>query len=107
MKKLKLSESGDRGWFIGNFDRAVVKTQDFEVCWQSNVAGAQDRPHVHRVITEVQLITQGKMLINGVEFGPGDIYVSEPGEPYHAQYLEDTSVVAVKFPSMPSDKYYI
>jgi hypothetical protein len=47
------------------------------------------------------------MIINGEEFGPGDIYVSEPGEHYHAEYLEDTKVVAIKFPSIPDDKYYI
>jgi hypothetical protein len=87
MKKFKLSESGARGWFIGNFPNAVVRTQDFECCWQSNPAGAKDRPHVHKIITEVQLITRGRMIINGIEFGPGDIYVSEPGESYYAEYL--------------------
>ena len=107
VKKFRLSESGDRGWFIGDFDRAVVKTKDFEVCWQGNSAGAVDTPHFHKIITEVQLITKGRMVINGVEFGPGDIYVSEPGEHYHAHYLEDTHVVAIKFPSIPGDKYYI
>jgi mannose-6-phosphate isomerase-like protein (cupin superfamily) len=107
MKKYRLSESGARGWFIGNFPEAVVQTKDFEVCWQSNPAGRRDTPHYHKVITEVQLITSGRMIINGEEFGPGDIYVSEPGEHYHARYLEDTSVVAIKFPSIPDDKYYI
>ena len=47
------------------------------------------------------------MIINGVEFGPGEIYVSEPGEEYRAEYIEDTEVVAIKFPSVPGDKYYI
>ena len=107
MKKYRLSESGARGWFIGDFAEAVVQTKDFEVCWQSNQAGHVARPHTHKIITEVQLITAGRMVINGEEFGPGDIYVSEPGEHYHAQYLEDTQVVAIKFPSMPDDKYYI
>jgi hypothetical protein len=107
MKKYKLSESGARGWFIGDFPEAVVRTKDFEVCWQGNRAGAKDRPHTHKIITEVQLITSGCIRINGEEFGPGDIYVSEPGEEYHAEYLEDTEVVAIKFPSIPDDKYYI
>jgi mannose-6-phosphate isomerase-like protein (cupin superfamily) len=107
MKKLQHSDTGDRGWFIGNFEKAVVRTQDFEVCWQSNPAGAKDTPHYHKVITEVQLIIRGRMIINGVEFGPGDIYVSDPGEHYYGEYLEDTEVVAIKFPSVPTDKYYI
>ena len=107
MKKLKLGESGARGWFIGDFAGAAVRTKDFEVCWQSNPAGAKDAPHYHKVITELQLITVGRMIINGVEFVTGDIYMSEPGEHYHAEYLEDTSVIAVKFPSVPGDKYYL
>lgn len=107
MKKFRLSESGSRGWFVGDFPEAVIRTKDFECCWQSARAGTKDRPHVHKVITEVQLITRGLIRINGEEFGPGDIYVSEPGEHYHAEYLEDTDVVALKFPSVPSDKYYL
>lgn len=107
MKKYKLSESGSRGWFIGDFPGAVVQTKDFEVCWQGNPAGAKDIPHLHKIITELQLITKGRMIINGEEFGPGDIYMSEPGEPYYAEYLEDTQVVAIKFPSIPTDKYLI
>lgn len=107
MKKFRLSEAGARGWFIGDFPQAVVRTKDFEVCWQGNKAGARDKPHMHKIITEVQLITKGKMVINGEEFGPGDIYVSEPGEEYHAYYVEDTEVVAIKFPSIPDDKYYV
>jgi hypothetical protein len=107
MKKFRLSDSGARGWFVGDFPEAVVRTQDFEVCWQANLAGHVDRPHMHKVVTEVQLITSGRMIINGQEFGTGDIYVSDPGEEYHAHYLEDTQVVAIKFPSVPGDKYYV
>lgn len=107
MKKFRLDQSGARGWFIGDFPEAVVRTKDFEVCWQKNKAGNVDRPHFHKVITEVQLITKGRMVINNEEFGPGDIYVSEPGEHYYARYIEDTEVLAVKFPSIPYDKYFL
>jgi hypothetical protein len=107
MKKFHHKDSGARGWFIGDFPEAVVRTKDFEVCWQSNSAGTVDAPHMHKIVTEVQLITSGRMIINGEVFGPGDIYVSEPGEEYRAHYLEDTKVVAIKFPSIPGDKYYI
>jgi hypothetical protein len=107
MKKYKLSDSGARGWFIGDFPEAVIRTKDFECCWQQNKAGTKDKPHTHKIITEIQLITRGSMIINNQVFKSGDIYVSEPGEEYHAEYLEDTEVVAVKFPSIPGDKYYI
>ena len=107
MKKLKHSESGDRGWFIGNFPRAVLQSEHFECCWQANPAGKKDVPHYHLKATEIQLIVKGRMRINKEEFGVGDICVLEPGEPYYAEYLEDTEVFAVKTPSVPNDKYYI
>lgn len=107
MKKLRLSDAGARGWFIGDFPKAIVRTNTFEVCYQSNSAGSTDAPHYHKVVTELQLITKGRMIINNEEFTVGDIYMSEPGEHYHAEYLEDTEVVAVKFPSIPNDKYYL
>lgn len=107
MKKFKLSDSGARGWFVGDFPGAVVHTKDFEVCYQKN---AQDNPqsdHYHKVITELQLIIRGRMVINGEEFGVGDICYLEPNEEYRAVYLEETDVVAVKFPSIPTDKYLL
>lgn len=107
MKKFKLSEAGDRGWFIGNFPGAIFKTENFECCWQANSAGKKNIPHYHKKATEIQLIVKGKMLINKEEFGVGDICVLEPCEPYYAEYLEDTEVFAIKTPSVPNDKYYI
>lgn len=107
MKKLKHSEAGARGWFIGDFPEAIHRTKDFECCWQANPAGKKDVPHYHLKTTEIQLITKGKMIINKQEFVVGDICVLEPGDPYYAEYVEDTEVFAIKFPSMPDDKYYI
>ena len=107
MKKLKLSESGDRGWFVGDFDRAVHRTKDYEVCYQTN---SQDYPtddHYHKVITEIQLVVRGCLVVNGEEFHAGEICVLEPGEEYRSYYLEPTDVVAVKFPSVPDDKYLL
>lgn len=45
------------------------------------------------------------MLINGVLFEKGDICYLEPGDIYQVEYLEETDTVAVKFPSVPDDKY--
>ena len=106
MKKCKLSDSGARGWFIGDFPDAVIRTKDFEVNYQVNKKGPSPS-HYHKIITEVQLVVSGCMIINGVEFGPGDICVLDPNEEYHAEYLEETATVAVKFPSIPTDKYLI
>jgi quercetin dioxygenase-like cupin family protein len=107
LKKLKLSDSGARGWFIGDFPEAVIRTQDFEVCYQVNAAGTPCPRHYHNTVTELQLITRGCMILNGEEYRAGDICIVEPGEVTEGMYTEDTDTVAVKFPSLPQDKYYV
>ena len=106
MKKHKLSESGARGWFIGDFPEAVIRTKDFEVNYQITKKGPVPS-HVHKIVTELQLVMSGRMLVNGVLFEPGDICILEPGDIGQIEILEDVATVAVKFPSVPDDKYYI
>ena len=106
MKKLKLTESGARGWFMGDFPEAVYRTQDFEVNWQNNAKG-HSPSHLHKVVTEIQLVTRGRMLVNGVVFEAGDICYLEPGDIGQLEFLEDTETVCIKFPSRPDDKYYL
>jgi mannose-6-phosphate isomerase-like protein (cupin superfamily) len=107
MIRHKLSESGERGWFVGAFDRAVWRTDDFEVGYMFNPQGDISPAHYHREVRELSLIASGRVLANGEEFGPGDIFEILPGESLHCEYLEDTITVCVKTPSRPQDKYYV
>ena len=106
MRSYKLSDAGARGWFIGDFPEAVHRTKDFEVCWQTNPRG-HAASHVHNEITEITLVVSGRVLTNGVIYTAGDIYVLEPGDISQTEYLEETSVLTVKTPSIPSDKYLL
>ena len=106
MQKLKLSDSGARGWFMGDFPEALVRTRDFEVCYQVTPAGPH-AAHYHKIVTEVQLFIRGRIVINNVEFGPGDVCVIEPGEVSSGNILEEVEVVCIKYPSVPDDKYYV
>jgi hypothetical protein len=106
MKRFKLSESGDRGWFIGDFPKAVYRTKEFEVNWQSNER-KQLPSHFHKIITEITLITKGKILVNGEIFAAGDIFILEPGDIGQIEFLEETDTVVVKVPSEPTDKYLL
>ena len=107
MKKFKLSEAGDRGWFIGAFDRAIWRTDAFEVSYQFNPKGDTSHAHLHKVARELSLITQGRVIANGVEMGPGDLFEILPNEVLHCEYLEDTYTICVKEPSVLGDKYYV
>jgi hypothetical protein len=107
MKRFKLSEAGDRGWFIGTFERSVFKTDQFEVAYGFNTAGDTSRAHYHKVSTEINLVTHGRVLVNDDIFVAGEGFIMEPGDPCQCQYLEDTHTLVVKVPAMPNDKYYI
>jgi hypothetical protein len=106
MQRYKLSDSGARGWFIGDFDSAVYRTKDFEITYQKNSRGKADS-HVHKLITEITLVISGRQLCNGEIFGAGEICVLEPGDNSQIEYLEETEVVTIKTPSIPSDKYLL
>lgn len=102
MKVHKLSDMLN-GWFVGNFEPTVYKSSDFEVGYRTHPQGFGD-PHYHTVVTEVNLITQGKMILHDQELSAGDIFVLEPWEITNPEFLEDTSIVCVKMPSINDKK---
>ena len=106
MKRYKLSEAGERGWFIGDFEKAVLRTKDFEVAYQHNQIG-NTRSHYHRQAVEITLIITGRVLMNGQVFEQGEIIVLEPGDISQLEYLEETRLVTIKSPSVPNDKFYL
>lgn len=106
MKKVKLSDCGARGWFIGHFDKAVFKTDKFEVCYQKNER-QQTASHYHAIAHEITLVLSGRSLVNGQMMLPGDVFVLDPGEYSQIEYLETTEVVTVKTPSVPNDKHLL
>ena len=106
MQRYKLSDCGARGWFIGNFDGAVHRTKDFEVTYQKNPR-SQTASHIHKLTYEITLVISGRQICNGEIFTAGDICVLKPGDISQIEYLEETEVVTIKTPSVPSDKHYL
>ena len=106
MKKLRIEDSGARGWFVGSFPEAAVQTSLAEVCYTIEKPG-QLRRHYHTRCTETLLIISGSCIQNGQRLGPGDISVLEPGEINDSYYLEESAVIGVKTPAGGDDKVYI
>ncbi len=106
MKKTKLSDCGQRGWFIGDFEGSVWPTKDFEVTYQKNPR-SQTASHIHKIAHEITLVISGRQICNGQMFEAGDICILEPGDISQIEYLEETEVVTIKVPSCPSDKHYL
>jgi hypothetical protein len=106
MKTHKLSKMY-RGWFVGNFDPCAFKTPEFEVGILKHLKGEIWPKHYHKVATEINCLISGKMVIQGTELEPGDIFIFDPMEVADPIFLEDCTIVVIKTPSLKGDKYEV
>jgi quercetin dioxygenase-like cupin family protein len=104
---MKIGKIGDmkRGWFIGNFEPTLYKTNDVEVAIKKYCAGDYEEKHYHKIATEFTVITKGRVIMFGQEFKEGDIIVVEPGDATDFTALTDAENVVVKIPGANNDKY--
>ena len=94
-----------RGWFVGNFEPSLYKTNDVEVAVQTYMAGATEAAHYHKVATEITVIQSGTVKMFDKIWNVGDIVVIEPGEVTGFEALTDAVTVVVKLPGANNDKY--
>ena len=106
MKITKLTNTGDRGWFVGCFPEAAHRSYFAEVCYKVEPPGPI-QAHRHLRCTETMLIIKGKAKCQGHIFSNGDIFILEPGEINDTEYLEETEVVCVKTPAGGNDKVLV
>lgn len=106
MKTFKLKDM-KRGWFIGNFEPSVIKTESCEVCILTHHKGEKWPKHYHKLADEITVLISGHMKMNGIEFFAGDIILIEKNEISVPEFLDDCVMVCVKIPSIIGDKYEI
>lgn len=106
MKIAKINQM-TKGWFVGNFEPTLYKTNDCEVAVKSYKAGDCERKHYHKIATEVTVIVSGKVKMCDRELEAGDIIVLDPGESSSFEALEDSINVVVKLPGANNDKYIV
>ena len=61
--------------------------------------------HHHKVATELTVLVSGSARMAGRTLEAGEIVVVEPGESSDFEALTSATVVAVKIPGAPGDKY--
>lgn len=96
-----------RGWVIGDFEPSILRTKDFEVGVLTHKKGEIWPAHYHKQSIEYNVLVKGKMIIQERELNSGDVFVFEKGEIADPVFLEDCTVVVVKVPSIPSDKFEV
>jgi hypothetical protein len=94
-----------KGWFVGDFSPAFYRNKEFEIAHHRHTAGEQTFPHFHRITTELNYIIKGKLKVSGHILQQGDIWIYEPGEVSDVEFLADSELIVVRWPSIPTDKY--
>ena len=92
------------GWFIGNFEPTIHSTELFEVCLKRYKKGEKEMGHFQRIATEYTLVVSGRIRLGAREFGENEIIEIPPLEIADFESLTDSIVVAIKTPSLPTDK---
>lgn len=93
------------GWFIGDFEETVLRTRDFEVAYKTHHAGEYWAPHYHELADEINYLISGKMEISGTQLEAPCVFVIPKGEISVPIFHTDVSLIVVKTPSVPGDKY--
>lgn len=104
MKTSKLDKM-TKGWFVGNFEPSLYKTNDCEAAVKSYKKGDCEEKHYHKIATEITVVVSGKVRMFGQTFSAGDIIIAEPGDATDFEALEDAVNVVVKLPGANNDKY--
>ena len=104
MKTAKIDDMV-KGWFVGNFEPTLYKTNDCEVAVKTYKKGDKEKAHYHKIATEITVVVKGKVKMFDKVFVEGEIVVVEPGESTAFEALEDAMNVVVKIPGANDDKY--
>lgn len=105
--KIDRIENYTRGWFIGNFENTVFKTDACEVSYKKHFAGEFWDLHYQEQITEINLLISGEMMMQGIKLVSGDIFILYPYEIADPIFLTDCEVICVKVPGITNDKVVV
>jgi hypothetical protein len=103
-EKYKL-EDMVKGWFIGNFEPSLYKTNHVEVGIKKYSQGDYENAHFHKIATEFTLIISGIVEMNGIQYFENDIIKIIPGLKANFKAITDVITVVVKLPGANNDKY--
>ena len=106
MKEYKLNDM-TKGWFIGNFEPSLYKTNDCEIAVKQYKKGDSEQKHYHKIAKEFTVIVKGRVRMFDKEYSEGDIVLVEPEDITGFEALEDSVNVVVKIPGANDDKYVV
>jgi quercetin dioxygenase-like cupin family protein len=100
-----------RGWICGHFypKESIFHRNDIEICVKVLPVGKTEDPHHHLCSFEFLMVLSGKVeyRIDGINrvLDPGMFYMLHPGSEEHIiEVIEETTIIAVRLPSIPGNK---
>lgn len=96
-----------KGWVVGNFSPSLHRTSEIELAIKFYEQGEVEGPHMQKVATEITIVVHGIIRMGSQHFQKGDIVAVPPGEIADFEALTNSSLVCVKFPSIPEDKIIV
>lgn len=94
-----------KGWFIGDFKPTLINNEHFEVAVKRYKAGDYEESHHHKIATEITVIVEGEVEMNGIKYMKDDIITIQPNESTDFKCITDVVTVVIKKPSENNDKY--
>jgi uncharacterized ubiquitin-like protein YukD len=92
------------GWLVGDFQPALLRTAEIEVAIKTYAAAEREASHYQLKAHEATLVISGECMLAGHHLVAGDILVIPPLFAGDFEALEDCTVLAIKWPSLPEDK---
>ena len=96
-----------KGWFIGNFEPAIIKTELFEIAVKTYKCGDEEEEHYHKIAKEITIIMSGTVDFNNKQYFEDDIIIVAPNEKIKFKSITDSKTLVIKIPSCISDKYLV
>lgn len=104
MQKLHLKDFKD-GWILGNFKPSLWEQSNIEVGVITHKAFEERPSHYHPKSREINVLLEGRMLLNGQYLLPNDVFIFEPEEvAYAPTFFTKVKILCIKTPSIPGDK---
>ena len=104
MKVFDLSEM-TKGWFVGDFSPSVLRLGESEAAVKKYKAGDYEPMHHHKISSEITVIAEGVVKMNGQTYCANSILLIEPNEATDFLAVTDVITMVIKFPGANDDKY--
>ena len=103
--KVDRLEAMVNGWFVGDFEPTLYRTQAVKMTVKRYAANDRETRHHHKIATEITAVVSGRARMNERDLRPGEIVTLAPGQSSNFTALSEVTLVVVKLPGAPDDKY--